>query len=314
MRMFLLAVALSTSGCALSGLSGFEPSMLGGAKGSKVVVVLIKEPNLAGVEPPLVRRFIENDPQLGEAFSSCAKPPAPVQPAIAPALIPILASLGKLGFDQYLDSRQRKLDALKRASEASYSARVVLSTADLIEARCALLVRYQENEATPGLAALLHLKDVSVLPASGTVPRGIAFVLMPVYLRAHSSVAITRNATADSPEKIGVSIAVTVQGMGKHESGLPQILPTGLGLVTIPNVQLAKDAKPLFCDPQSQGQCQTSDLLLYPTGSVLASIAVAISEKGDTGIDFDTAASELKAIKEALGPALGQALTEQFAD
>ena len=51
-------------------------------------------------------------------------------------------------------------------------------------------------------------------------------------------------------------------------------------------------------------------MIPYPKkdGSIV-SVAMSIAETGHVGIDFDQREAELKAIKEALGPALKEGLT-----
>lgn len=86
---------------------------------------------------------------------------------------------------------------------------------------------------------------------------------------------------------------------------MPALTPIGEGAVTVPKLKIGGPAE--LCGTR----CPTSDLVPYPIhGKELnaISLSVSVTETGNVGIDFDAAAAEIKAIKEALGPAIADTL------
>ncbi|MEK7760199.1 MAG: hypothetical protein AAB433_01335 [Nitrospirota bacterium] len=125
-------------------------------------------------------------------------------------------------------------------------------------------------------------------------------------------------ASADGSKKepfINLSIAISAKALGKQQSGVTSLAAVGEGVFSVPNVEIGKDGKPYRCKPKETDKdelpiCPESDLVAYPVGKGPSSITVSVAETGNVDIDFDQTTEELRAIKEALGPAIKDSLKE----
>lgn len=221
---------------------------------------------------------------------------AEVAPLIAAAL-PVLA---KLAFDLYIDKQARDLQALKEASQASYSGRLVLSAdqlAAMVDSRhCIAIVREPKGSNVPDFLAVLQLQPIK--GEKGTE----AFAFQPLYVSAKNSVALTKQ--SPTPQ-VTASIAIALKGIGKQQgNGLPGFAPTGEAAVTVPKLTIG--VKPSTeCEPSG---CAVSEPIPLTITKQPVVLTVSVAEKGEIGIDFDAAENELKAIKAALGPLIADAI------
>lgn len=296
------------TGCATT-LSNFEKSTFSGVTKNKVAVVLPdydSEFQNAG-EP--IATFINDDPQLKKLIASECRTP-PVKAMIAPAVIPIATALGKLAFDLYMDKQMRAAEDLKKAAQTSYSGSVILSDGSLANKNCALIARYSSEsdpQNMPGLIALVKL-----------VKEGdSAIVVSPRYIKATNSAAVTRKSDGSAPEEINLSFAVSTKTIGKQQSGLNGLFAVGEGVFSVARVQIGPKGKSYVCPDASAPNptakaCPTSDLVAYPSVGGPVSITFAVTETGRIGVDVDQSIAELKAVKEAMGPALKDSLKEYF--
>lgn len=299
-------------------------SGLGGQKGNQLYLYLLDNDNKwppKNTSQPLKNYIEESAHLLTTIQDSCYDKPADevqVQ-QMAAAGAAILAAGGKLLFDLYMDAKIRKNEELKNAAQASYSEKIVLSDVDLKKAKCALIVRdaikngdskkenVSNNKARAlGLVILIKLEN-----------KDQAFVMYPLYVKANNAVAVTKEGENKEGEnrayaEINISIAASTKGIGKQESGVPGLFPVGQGVFSMANIPLGliePSDSYLWCNGTKA--CPTSDLIVYPNRAP-ASITFMVSESGKVGFDVDQYIIELKAIKEAMGPAIKEALTEHL--
>jgi hypothetical protein len=306
----VVVVASALAGCAnFQTAVHFTPSKLSGIEESKTALLLLRD-SANGIEgSPELTRAIDENAEIREVLvKQCgygAKPSGP-GPAIAPALVPILASLAEVGFNLWADQQQRKIDEIVSAAQAEYAASLALSASDLDAIRCAAFVRYTqqpEKSVQLGMFSALTIRRESV-PAAASFKM---FSVEPVYVRMFNAVAITK----DSNEpKASLSIALSIKAVGLPEGGVERLLPSGEGVVSIPQVRLGS-AGTAKC---AMGGCKRSDLIPYPTGRGTLSFTVAVVERGVTGFDDKAASAELSAVKAALGPAFGEAVKKKFGE
>lgn len=293
-------------GCAnFNTASGFQQADASGIEGSKTVVVLI------GPDEPTERVLASfkkyapgTDTSWVHADEKCGLKPSPPAPAVAAAVVPIIAAVAEVVFNLWADGQQRKIEAIVDSAKASYSATTIVSPQRLERTQCIAMLRYTEADGgavKPGLTAVLKLGD------KGMAPDGLsrAFTLTPIYVQMTNSVAITMMA----PEpKTSISMAMSIKAVGTPEGGVQRLLPSGEGVTTVPGVKLGKRARCGAAD------CKASDLVPYPTKVQALSVSLAIAEQGVTGFDDKAALAELAAVKAALGPAISEAVKKKFSD
>ncbi len=240
---------------------------------------------------------------------------APAGPGLAAAtLIPIFAAVGTQIFEHYQDSKLEKLKKLKRDSQNEYSESLIVTTEQLKQAKCALLIRYSEKTdanksvtVTPGLIALLRIEH-----QTNTAKQMMGYRIWPVYVQAHNATVVTLANKKVQP-KINLGFALTAKAVlpdaNKSSSGL-SVASTSTGIT---DVELGKEP----CDIKKMrestevgsGRCKRSDLMPHYDTDTVISLTMSVAEIGQTGIDFDAREAEIKAIREAYGPAIGDAIT-----
>lgn len=290
-----IGLLAACGGCSVMGYVNFEKDAASGTgKGS----VHLYMPSAAAAPDVPKASALLREPAVTEAFpglqpaisDSCKQPGTS---EVAPAVLAAAPVLGKLLFDLYIDRQVRKLDELKEASEAQYSAKVILDAAQLQAAvaanQCILFVRMERESKVPGLVVVLKLR-----------PSPNAFTFEPVFMAARNAVAVTQK--GETP-RIIASVAVGLKGIGKQQNGLPALASIGEASSTVPGLVLG--AKEPACVRKSP--CPVSDPIpLLAARNDLMLLTVAVAEKGDIGVDFDAAKAELNAIKAALGPLVGE--------
>ena len=294
-KTFLVAATyVAMSGCTHFSVANFEKAEASGVSGSSVALLIMNEGLASSYDIDPIASYVNRNQVLQATINENCRSQKSVM-AIAPLAIPIISSLGKLVFDMFIDAQVRSAEELKKAAQASYSEKVVLSSDELRAARCALVVRYEEENKSVGLAALLKFDNKN----------GRAFVVRPLFISANNAVAITKKQTMPV---INLSIGVSAKGIGKHDSSVPGLFSSGEGVFSVRNIAIGA-SEPYKCE--SDLKCPKSDLIPYPEGNPV-SITFSVTETGKIGIDFDRDVAELKAIKEAIGPALKESLKEYY--
>lgn len=247
-----------------------------------------------------------DDKQLRDVAEARCLPKA--DSALAPAIVPILAALGQLAVNLHIENKQRRIEEIVENSKAAYSLTVHAPPDALTTAHCILFVRHGVNaNGQPdktGLQVLIKLEQKPVVPPGA----GAAFIFTPVYVRAFTSVAQTAN--SEKPT-VALSVAVSVKAISRHQAdGLARLVPVGEGTVGVGSVGLGDQAEAKCVKPA----CKFSDLIPYPTNKGTLSITLAIAEQGVTGFNDKAVLADLAALKEALGPAIAEAIKVKFED
>lgn len=317
MRYFTLAISFPfLCACTTPDVSRFRVDELSGKRSGKTSLVFW--PSTAKTLPDRLAPFVELDPKFKEYVEkSCSKPSTT---ELAAAAVPIVSAVGKLVFDLQMQNQIKKVEALKRASEASYSAHVVLSGTALAKSSCVALIRSLDKGSPSGSVLILKLTDAADYtdnndnspadPSNSSPsiepPRGVAFNFRPVYVHVWHAAAVTRQV---SLPVIGMSIAISIKSLGKQQNGLPALGSVGEAVVSIPKVSIGNIALGSSCE---NATCPRSEPIPLVASKDLAVLSIAVSEKGDLGFEPDEAVNELKAIQEAIGPAISSAIDEKF--
>lgn len=302
LKMIQLLGIVVLSGCSTLEVSNFQGDPASGAAIGSVRLYLPTAQKSESVTGTLSQ--ILQDPDTATVFpglsSQIASQCNASKTEVAPFLLSVIPVLGKLGFDLFMEKKIRDVDALKEASQGTYSARTTISALALREAvirnDCFVLVRTEDGKIIPNFVAVLRLDAI----ADGS--QSTAFSFTPVYVMARNGVAVTKQS---NEPKMSVAIAITLKSIAKQDNGLPILAPFGEAAVSLAAVSIGKNAT-AKC---STARCATSEPLpLIIAGNAPVVVAVAVSEKGNIGIVFDTATNELVAIKEALGPVIGEVI------
>jgi len=311
-RLAVAGCCAYLSGCATQPYQDFVKDEGSGVSGDKIALLRFSRsvdslndpqstPSEDVNETKRVKVLVAADASLTEAIKAhCGVDPkvAAPPPPIAPALVPLIAAFAQLGVNQYFEGQKRRIEEIVAASQASYSATAVYSPKTLSDTKCLLLLRYGDKQL--GLAALvLFAKPSEVIEGTEVTS------LRPVYLHARTAAAQTRK--TDSPT-IGMSIGLSLKAVGRQQSEILRLLPSGEGTASVANLSIGTNSKPQC---RSQG-CKSTDLIPYPTGRGLISLTMAVAEQGVTGFDDKVALAEIAALKEALGPAISEAVKAHF--
>lgn len=223
-------------------------------------------------------------------------------------IAPLLTTLGKFIFDSAQTRRLKRNLALKKASTISYSGRALLSAKDFKRSNCLILVRYKDakikNEKNEGNEIQRQNNMVFVAKIHNSInDNPSAFTFEPAFIRAKNSVSTTKK----SEGKINIAIALSVNAIGLHHpSGLKKLGNLGAGAVSIGDVRLDDKGRKVCEKPNA---CNTSEVIPHlPNDTDILSVTMSMTEVGQTGIDFDQREAEIKAIKEAFGPAIEETL------
>jgi len=129
-----------------------------------------------------------------------------------------------------------------------------------------------------------------------------------VFVKATNAVAVTGR----EPPEMTVAIAVAVKSLFDSPTNGKTLVANGQSVVSVkvPVAQKANAGYKVFsCKPPD---CAVSDLIANPSGAPFA-LSISVAETGNLGkIDLDIAAAELKAIADALGPAISTAITTHY--
>ena len=282
------------SGCNHLSIQNFERSPYSFVSNNKAGVFII---NGASDLPPesLIGNYLKETSDFKNAVETKCSDTSDKKENVMPALIPLASSFGKFLFDMQMDKNTREIEKLKKAAQATYSSKVILPSGQFIESSCAVLFRFDEENKSIGFVSVLKVEK-----------KGEGFVITPVYIKANNTVAVTKRPETGEAAKINVSIAVSVKAIGTDKNGLPQLVAVGEGVTTVVNIDVGPNEKAVCVN-----NCYSSDLVPYLTDSKkIISVSFAITETGKLGIDLDEKLSEIKAIKEAIGPALKDSLNE----
>lgn len=300
-RIVAAAMLVVLSGC---GTTNFQKSEYSGVKENKLALVLIQGGATNADLKALMPVFQADKNLLAKLDEDCGVG-SDAMIAAVPEAAGLIASIGKLIVDLFMDAQVRELEGLKKAAQASYSDRKLVSSAALRRQNCALAVRYKDGDKDYGLAALVRLAKQ---------PDDRSFVVEPVYVRAKNAVAVTEKPSeANKQATMAVAIGVSVKAVAKQKTNVPTLQAVGEGVVTVAKVEVGPRGAAAGCLPKTR--CPSSDLIPYPeAGNDVASLTLSIAEAGKINVDFDQSIAELKAIKEALGPALKDTLKEALKD
>lgn len=246
----------------------------------------------------------------------------------APALIPLLAAGGKLIFDIIMDQRAKKLKELEKAAQGNYSGTNIVLNSEFKNCDCAILTRYEVkgSKRLPGSIAIVAFKK---LYTDSNDP--IAFTMQPIFVKAFNSIVLT---AGQKPEKtsgettnkngatvypMDIAIGIALKTLIKDKNSIPAVITVGTGAVSVSNLKIGKTTEP-NCTNRCQNQksnincindCPISEIIPYPVApQSIISISMSMTETGLLGIDFDQETAEIKAIKEAIGPAVSKSIQE----
>ncbi|AZC31560.1 hypothetical protein C4K38_3601 [Pseudomonas chlororaphis subsp. piscium] len=229
--------------------------------------------------------------------------------------VPVVA---KLAFDLGADQFANYIKDIKKRSSADYSAKVEASVSDFVANRCVVAGRVRERDGA------LEYESLVVAKLFQSAGNSEFLVLRPVYAWAKNSIALTKceeNCFSKNQARqgnIGISMAIVVSGVTPDSTSVNGVRQYGSAVVSFPEVSL-NGLGVLIEEPKLLGmvaQVSPIDSEIMPAklpGSKLQ-LSVAVTETGTIGGNFDRAASEIEALKGALGPALEAQVAKRYKD
>lgn len=291
MKFFIMSVIMVfVSGCATVSLSDFEKPDPNVVANSRFTVGLIDNQSGLTNSNKIIGSYINENEEIRKIISEqCNAREKNI-------IIPLFAkAMSGLIFDSFMDYQIKKASYLEKAAQKSYSQRIILENGtQLNNYNCAYVARY--NDKNPiGLFALLKIKKYKD-----------AITLSPIYVKANNTVVVTKKDNNSSAVKINLSFGLSAKTITKKQDGSPALITVGEGVVSVPNVEIGKNAI-LFEDKNDKNP--TSDLIAYPFSDNPVSVTFSVEETG-IGVDLDQYQAELKAIKEAMGPVVQTSVGE----
>jgi hypothetical protein len=290
----LACSAMMLNGCNHLTISNFERSKLSAVSGNKAGLITQQGVQEIPQSSPLAK-YIKVNNKISDEISSACKTEGQ---KITPIAVPVISAIGKLIFDLQMDKSTKELKKLKEAARATFSQRVILPSEDFNQHTCAIIYRYDPVNNDIGFISVIKFDKY-----------GDAFTITPKYIKAHNTVAITKKPDDEKEyAKIDASIAVSIKAIGKEKNGLPSLSSIGEGVVTIPNIEVSENGS----NPCTK-ECDSSDLIPgLSSGSQYISVTFSVIETGKLGVDLDEKIAEYMAIKEAIGPAIGEGIKEHY--
>lgn len=240
--------------------------------------------------------------------------------------------VSKLAFDLGVDQFANYVEGIKKRSSAKYSARAEVSVSNFVADRCIVAGRVKNKN--DGELEYESLVVVKLFQSSASAE---SISLRPVYAWARNSIALTKcedkcfGKSQNREGKIGISMAVVVSGVVPDLTSVNEVRRYGSAAVSFPEIPLS--GKGVFIDAGRQnanevggGAAMVEELGMVQVSPIESEImpakfpgsqinlAIAVTETGTIGGDFDRAASEIEALKEALGPTLEAQVTKRYQD
>ncbi len=322
-KIIIIILCFIVTGCGTFNAKGYSNNYIEPTKGNSVDFYYYVGGNDDSSNK--IKKLIADNGGVIDEHCPSVKTTSPQGDAVAPALIPLIATFGKYIFNRHQDKKLGELDALKKASKSTYAGKAFLSAIKLKNVRCVILVRNhtpksekQSNSESEKKIGLIVIAKLSHLPENGKE----AFSIKPTYIKAHNSSAKTKkagkgkNGKANHP-KINLAIGFAIK-MISHErnTGLPKLGLVGAGAVSVGNVELTVAEGESITEGKNpcEKKCPFSDLIPHLDGEQLVSISMSVTESGQVGFNFDQRKAEITAIKEAFGTAISESLKEKLSD
>lgn len=316
----LVAFSASVGGCATFDALTYKDSPSSAQPKGTFEMALVA-PNTPRAEVTTkAPAFMADEDLLRKMEEVCKRSPpkqSEIQVQIAPPLVPVVAALAQLAFEQAIANQERRVERIVDSAKATYSTTIRVSPnamGALTSYGCVVALRYtsREEPATakgeppktiiePHLSVLLKLTGQD----SGSDPKTQVVSFQPIYVKARTAVAGTKDVTTPT---VSLSFALSIKAIARDgQSPIRRLVSVGESVTTVSNVAIGKNAKS-YC---SMG-CPESDLMGFPTDAGTVSLSLAVAEQGNTGFDDKAAAAELAALKAAIGPAISEAVKAKY--
>ena len=301
-RLFIVAAcSAALSGCAnWWAVHEFRPSPLGGHTAGKLELTVI---------PPMPGQ-VEGSGRADEVDAlkmitrHCLPKPPESGATLQGGALPILfGALAESAIQVWIDGQIRRVEAIASAATASTGLTLAVDAEVLEQARCLVVTRRSPTgeglpEALPDLTLIMRLEHTALPLADSSALR-----FQPIYVRLRRSAAVPRD---EAQPKMRVSVALVLRAFAQHRDGLPRLAAIGESVTQVASVALGPSGAAQCIDQA----CPISDLLPLPLKRGPISVSIAIAEQGRTGLDVRAVSSDLKALREAIGPAIGDSVKE----
>ncbi len=295
-----IAAAIALSGCqSLQYLGGIEGLPNTSVKGDQELTIeLLRPADSSRLEPGA-------DPELRKALEECKNAYVAAAGPIASILI---SAAGQFLFDAWVERERAQLELYKKlATPPAYSQTSFVSSI-FDQTRCIVLIRETVARDAAGHETGRSAGLVMVLYGERYVGKdgARAFTFTPRYVKANNAVAFVAKETPT----LSTAVSMSLKGIVKQTNGLPNVVQVGETVLSVEGIEVG---------PQSAAACRTRRcaasgfLAIPPSEAGATALTISIAERGSLPTDnLATADLELKALKDALGPGIHDALKEYF--
>ena len=266
------------------------------------------EEKLSEEEIDKLKKVLLSKQALVESFESCGVEETPAKPtneklAAEVVILPIVAAVGKLVINNYIDDITYKAEALVKGAKKGYAVTNFMSNDDLKNVNCLMIARNSDlKKEIKGHMNYGSDYDMLVMLKKEEVGES-GFYLRPLYAEIDNSVAIT---DVNDPT-IDLTLGLSSKTFGSQQSKIPGLFSLGEAVMTIPNMSFEYDKKSKtkrFKDMNNLIKIKSEMVPYAAKGDDRISLTVSVVETGNVGFSFEQAKTELQAIKDALGPAV----------
>lgn len=293
-------IAVVLSGCqSLQFLGGIESLPASAVKGDQQLIVELLRPTDSS------RLDAHADPDLKAVLQDCKQSYAA---AAGPITSILVSSVGKFLFDAWVERERASLERYRKLeAPAAYSETSFVSPA-FEQTRCIVLVRETVNRDAAGLETGRSNGLLVVLRAERHVGKdGMrAFTFTPRYVKASNSVAFVAK---DTPT-LAIAISMSLKGIAKQTNGLPNVIQIGEAVSSVEGIAVGSQSQ-VSCRARA---CPSSGFLsIPPLDAGTTALTISVAERGSLPTaNLEIADLELKALKDAMGPAIRDALKEYY--
>ncbi|WP_236182885.1 hypothetical protein [Pseudomonas sputi] len=215
----------------------------------------------------------------------------------------VLTALGGVAWDLAVDAANSKVEEIQEKSMRTWSATWFGTPAAWQQHSCYALVRYdRQNPFNAYMAVLLANRDFN---SGGDKVSAMQFT--PLAVVSKTSLAITKE-ESDGRGKVGLSIGLAVLSFKDGEKVESAADAVSVGGVSVANAGV--NASPVRLDVSKGLANYSQPLQYYSVGDIY--IKFSVVESGSlAGVDVK-AKAEIKAVTDALGPIVKDALKNKF--
>lgn len=310
-KVSVLATSILLASCEYARVLSFKEDEASGQTGSTKFELIILDSKGAPLSPLPERSAFNEvsaptfDLQFAEArkrhcgFGAQADPEA----LLAPFVLPLIGIAVDKTISYATSALQSRVDEFVSNGTHAYHATLIVDDPQTFGyglqhgmSQCLLLIRsHLPKEVGKGKPEPTFVHLVKVTRKGRAESSAGAVTLTPVYTRLTKSVAITE-------ARRGVQLAIAIAGSAVVTGKIgPERTQFGLTSYTIPEARFSETD---VFDAETEGGNSSGLVPLHPTDATALELTASVVETGSAIPDADRAKAEIRALSDALGPAI----------